>query len=220
MKGSRRIGSAYPLIRGGEVVGAIARLILHSLDEMERMKNQVEPLRSERTYQYRAAYTFDNILGISASIKEAVNMAKKVAITNADVLITGESRTGKELLAQSIHNFGNPERPFVRVNCPAIPFELAESDLFGYEKGAFTGASATGKSGKFELAHNGTLFLDEIGSLPLSIQAKLLRVLQEREIERLGSTGIKKVNFRLVAASFPVSQARQSLPASLSATEN
>jgi len=208
VKGVRRIGSTYPLIRDGEVIGAIGHLILRSLEELERinkemsrLKDQVKSLRERQRDQHRAVYTFENILGISTAIKDAVQLAKKVAMIDTDVLIIGESGTGKELFAQAIHNFRNPESPFVRVNAPAIPFELAESELFGYEKGAFTGASHTGKPGKFELAHNGTIFIDEISSLSLSIQAKLLRVLQEREVERLGSTKIKKLNFRMIAAS-------------------
>ena len=208
VKGFRRIGSTYPLIRNGEVIGAIGRLIFHSLDEVERinremgrLKSEVRLLREKEKVEYRAVYSFENILGISTAIRESVEMAKKVAMTGADVLITGESGTGKELFAQAIHNFVHPEKPFVRVNSSTIPFELVESELFGYEKGSFTGASQTGKVGKFEMAHTGTFFLDEISSLPLSIQAKLLRVLQEREVERLGATGVRKVDFRLIAAT-------------------
>ncbi|MBW1613089.1 MAG: sigma 54-interacting transcriptional regulator [Deltaproteobacteria bacterium] len=208
IKGTRRIGSTYPLIKNGEIVGAIGRLIFRSFEEVERiskemrrLEREVKSLRARQRYQYRALYTFENIMGISPAITEAIEMAKKVASIDTDVLIAGESGTGKELFAQAIHNFINPERPFIGVNSPAIPFELAESEFFGYEKGAFSGASITGKAGKFELAHNGTIFLDEISSLPLSIQAKLLRVLQEKEIERLGGTRTQKVNFRLIVAS-------------------
>jgi transcriptional regulator with PAS, ATPase and Fis domain len=208
VKGFRRIGSTYPLIHNGEVVGAIGRLISHSLDEVERinremgrLKNEVRFLREKERIERRAVYTFESILGISTAIREAVELAKKAALTDADVLITGESGTGKELFAQAIHNFVHPQKPFVRVNSSTIPFELVESELFGYEKGSFTGASGAGKIGKFELAHTGTFFLDEISALPLSIQAKLLRVLQEREVERLGATEVRKVTFRLIAAT-------------------
>lgn len=208
VRGGRRIGSTYPLVQDGEVIGAIGRLFFRSLDEverinrqMDRLKSEVRSLREKQKYQHCAIYTFENILGISPAIKEAVEMAKKVAMTDADVLIAGESGTGKELFAQAIHNFVNPQNPFVRVNSSAIPFELVESELFGYERGTFTGASNAGKPGKFEIAHNGTFFLDEVSSLPLSIQAKLLRVLQEREVERLGGTVVRDVKFRLIAAT-------------------
>jgi len=206
VKDVHRISSTYPLIKDGEIIGAIGHLILRSLEEVERINKEMNQLKDQikslqRREEYRAIYTFENILGESPAIKEALQLAKKVALLDTDVLIIGESGTGKELFAHAIHNFRNPESPFVRVNAPAIPFELAESELFGYEKGAFTGASSAGKPGKFELAHNGTIFIDEIASLPLSIQAKLLRVLQEKEIERLGSTKVKKVNFRMIATS-------------------
>jgi len=208
VNGTRRIGSTYPLIRNGEVIGAMGRLIFRSLDEVERinieikqLKSQVKFLRDKQKHQDSAHYTFENILGISAAIKDAVDMAKKVATIDSDVLIIGESGTGKEIFAQAIHNAINPQKPFVQVNSSTIPFELAESELFGYEKGSFTGAISTGKPGKFELAHNGTFFLDEISSLPLSIQAKLLRVFQEREVGRLGDTRVQKVSFRLIAAT-------------------
>jgi len=208
VKGVRRIGSTYPLVRDGEVIGAIGRLIFHSLDEVERinremscLKNEVKSLREKQRYQNRAIYTFEYILGISTALKEVLDIARKTALTDTDVLIVGESGTGKELFAQAIHNFVNPSKPFVQVNSSAIPLELVESELFGYEKGAFTGASSDGKPGKFEMAHNGTFFLDEISSLPLSTQVKLLRVLQEREVERLGGTRVQKVNFRLIAAT-------------------
>ena len=117
-------------------------------------------------------------------------------------MIVGESGTGKELFAQAIHN-ASPRRfhPFVRLNCAAIPRELFESELFGYDRGAFTGARPTGKPGKIELAHNGSLFLDEIGDLPLEMQPKLLRVLEEKEFERVGGTTLVKSNFRLLAAT-------------------
>ena len=208
VKGDWRITSAYPLVRDGKLVGAIGRLFFRSFEEVERinrevkrLKKEVKSLREMHRRQHDALYTFENILGVSTAIKGAIELAKKIAMVETDVFITGESGTGKELFAQAIHNFINPKRPFVRVNSPAIPFDLAESELFGYERGAFSGASTTGKQGKFELAKNGTIFLDEISSLPLSIQAKLLRTLQEREIERLGSTQIRRVNFRMIAAS-------------------
>ncbi|MDP2268206.1 MAG: sigma 54-interacting transcriptional regulator [Deltaproteobacteria bacterium] len=141
------------------------------------------------------------MLGESALMRDAIGLAKKIAMINTDVLIVGESGTGKELFAHSIHDYAHGNKPIIKINCPAIPFELAESELFGYEKGAFSGALSSGKPGKFEMANHGTIFLDEIASLSLSIQAKLLRVLQEREIERLGSTKTRKVKFRIIAAT-------------------
>jgi transcriptional regulator with PAS, ATPase and Fis domain len=208
VKGVKKIGSSYPLIKDGEVIGAIGRVLFHSLEEVERINDKMKMLRREvRTLrqrsqsEYSAAYTFQNILGKSPGIKNCIAMSKKIAIVQSDVLISGESGTGKELFAQAIHNFSGSDRPFVRVNCPAIPFELAESELFGYEKGAFSGADREGRKGKFEAAENGTVFLDEINSLPLSIQGKLLRVIQEREVEKVGSTRTKKLDIRIIAAT-------------------
>ncbi|GAB6146343.1 sigma-54-dependent transcriptional regulator [Desulfocicer niacini] len=146
-------------------------------------------------------YNFDNIIGKSKPMKELYNVIQKVAPTNASVLIEGESGTGKELAARSIHyNSLRGEFPLVAVNCTAFAESLLESELFGHEKGAFTGAAAM-KKGRFELAGQGTLFLDEIGELPTSIQVKLLRVLQEKTIERVGGTTPLPVDFRLIAAT-------------------
>jgi transcriptional regulator with PAS, ATPase and Fis domain len=208
LNGKKRIGSLYPIIHQGQTVGAVGRLIFQSLEEVERINNEIKNLKKEinylkekEQYEYSSRYTFENILGESALMKDAVELAKKIAMINTDVLIVGESGTGKELFAHSIHGYAHGNRPIIKINCPAIPFELAESELFGYEKGAFSGALSSGKQGKFEVAHNGTIFLDEISSLSLSIQAKLLRVLQEREIERLGGTKTRKINFRIIAAT-------------------
>ena len=146
-------------------------------------------------------YNFDNIIGKSKPMKELYNVIQKVAPTNASVLIEGESGTGKELAARSIHyNSLRSEFPLVAVNCTAFAESLLESELFGHEKGAFTGAASM-KKGRFELASQGTLFLDEIGELPTSIQVKLLRVLQEKTIERVGGTTPLPVDFRLIAAT-------------------
>lgn len=208
VKGKKRIGSVYPIILDGRIIGAVGRLIFHSLEEVEKINNEINRLKRQINHfkekeqtEYSPLYTFDNILGKSVRILEAVELARKVSFIDTDVLIVGNSGTGKELFAHSIHQLAHGRQPFVKVNCPTIPFELAESELFGYEKGAFSGALPSGKVGKFEMANNGTIFLDEISSLPLSIQAKLLRVLQEREIERLGGTRTKKINFRLIAAT-------------------
>jgi formate hydrogenlyase transcriptional activator len=144
---------------------------------------------------------FGEIIGDSPALKTALNLVSLVAPTDSSVMIQGETGTGKELIARAIHDLsGRRERAFVKLNCAAIPLGLLESELFGHEKGAFTGAVAQ-KTGRFELAHKGTLFLDEVGDIPLELQAKLLRVLQEQEFERLGSNRTHKVDVRLIAAT-------------------
>jgi formate hydrogenlyase transcriptional activator len=144
---------------------------------------------------------FEGIVGSSAALGDVLDQIRTVAPTDSTVLIEGETGTGKELIAQAIHNTSRRrQRPFVKLNCAAIPLGLLESELFGHERGAFTGAVAQ-KLGRFEAADGGTLFLDEIGDIPLELQAKLLRVLQEQEFERLGSTHTRRVNVRVVAAT-------------------
>ena len=158
-----------------------------------------ERLRSiEHDYRDRQ---FNHIVGNSPALESVLAEVQRVAPTDSTVLVQGETGTGKELIAQAIHNL-SPRCgcPFVRLNCAAIPFDLLESELFGHEKGAFTGAVAQ-KLGRFEMANTGTLFLDEIGDLPLAIQPKLLRVLQEQEFERLGSGRTHHINVRMVAAT-------------------
>src|SRR5437870_13695535 len=144
---------------------------------------------------------FEQVIGNSPALEEVLEQVERVAPTDSTVLIQGETGTGKELIARAIHTlsarFG---RPFIKLNCAAIPFDLLESELFGHEKGAFTGAIAQ-KIGRFELAHKGTLFLDDVGDIPLALQPKLLRVLQEQEFERLGSGRTHQVDVRLVAAT-------------------
>jgi len=158
-----------------------------------------EPLRSGD--QHDRDREFDQIVGSSPALKAVLAQVERVAPTSATVLIQGETGTGKELIAKAIHNISpRYDRPFVKVNCAAIPLDLLESELFGHEKGAFTGAIAQ-KIGRFELADKGTLFLDEVGDIPLALQPKLLRVLQEQEFERLGSSRTHRVDVRLVAAT-------------------
>jgi formate hydrogenlyase transcriptional activator len=144
---------------------------------------------------------FEQIVGKSAALEAVLDQVVKVAVSDSTILVLGETGTGKELIARAIHNI-SPRcgRPFVKLNCAAIPLDLLESELFGHERGAFTGAIAQ-RIGRFELADTGTLFLDEIGDLPISLQPKLLRVLQEQEFERLGSSTTRRVNVRLVTAT-------------------
>ena len=174
-------------------VSIVARRAL----ERNRLIDENRYLRDE----LRSKYNFDNIIGTDESIQAAYVLAAKVANQNATVLITGESGTGKEMLARTIHyQSKRADKPFVKVNCAALPEHLLEDELFGHEKGAFTDASAQ-RIGRFEWAHTGTLFLDEIGEIPLGVQVKLLRVLQEREFERIGSSKTIKVDVRIIAAT-------------------
>ncbi len=163
-----------------------------------------DKLAKEKLYledEIRIEYNFEEIIGDSPALKRVLKQVEVVAPTDSTVLILGETGTGKELIARAIHNLsGRQERTFVKLNCAAIPSGLLESELFGHERGAFTGAIAP-KIGRFELADKGTIFLDEIGDIPLDLQSKLLRVLQEQEFERLGSTRTIKINARLVAAT-------------------
>jgi len=151
--------------------------------------------------QRHCEHRFEQIIGSSAALKSMLEAVERVAPTDATVLVHGETGTGKELIAEAIHK-SSPRcaRPFIKLNCAAIPFDLLESELFGYEKGAFTGAFGQ-KIGRFEMADGGTLFLDEIGDIPLALQPKLLRVLQEKEFERLGSGKTHHIDVRLVAAT-------------------
>src|SRR6516165_10442580 len=163
-----------------------------------------EKLAEEKLYledEIRTEHNFEEIIGESAALKRVLSQVETVAPTDSTVLVQGETGTGKEVLARAMHNLSpRRERTFVKVNCAAIPSGLLESELFGHEKGAFTGAIAQ-KIGRFELAHRGTLFLDEIGEIPLELQPKLLRVLQEQEFERLGGTRTQRVDVRVVAAT-------------------
>jgi len=182
------------------VLEIVATLIAQALKLYQAFYEE-KARREELEQELKERYAFQNIIYASPEMKEIVKTALKVAPTKATVLIRGESGTGKELLARAIH-FSSPraEKPFIAINCAAIPETLLEAELFGYEKGAFTGAF-TSKKGKFELANGGTLFLDEIGDLPLPLQGKILRVLQEQTFERLGGTKTIKVDVRIIAAT-------------------
>ena len=149
-----------------------------------------------------ARYRFDDILGESPAIRSAIHTAKRFAHVDSNILLTGETGTGKELFVQSIHNESDRANgPFVAVNCAAIPDNLMESELFGYEGGSFTGASKTGKVGLFEAAHEGTIFLDEVSEIPLTLQSRLLRVIQEREVRRVGANRVIPINVRIISAT-------------------
>lgn len=175
--------------------------IQHALKEVRVLKDR---LAEENVYlqeEIKLNHNFDEIISQSAAYKKVLNQVQQVANTEATVLVTGESGTGKELLARAIHNLSNRRnRPLVKVNCATLPANLIESELFGHERGAFTGAIGK-KTGRFELANKGTIFLDEIGELPLELQAKLLRVLQEGEFERLGNPRTMKLDVRVIAAT-------------------
>ena len=174
--------------------------IIKDVTQIESLESQLRKQLSRRGHV--AKYQFDDIIGISQIMMECINKAKKIASIDATVLITGETGTGKELFAQSIHNYSIRKKcPFIAINCAALPSNLLESELFGYEDGAFTGSKKGGKRGLFELAHMGTLFLDEVGDIPLDVQVKLLRVLEEREMMRVGGTDIIPVDVRIIAAT-------------------
>ncbi|WP_028583245.1 sigma-54-dependent Fis family transcriptional regulator [Desulfogranum mediterraneum] len=191
--GSTHFASLDPIrIKTGELVGGL--LTVFEKKEMMRMA-------AEMTGTY-AHFTFDSILGSSERLRSAVHLAHIAANSAAPVLLSGETGTGKELFAQAVHNASERRnRPFVAINCGAIPKELLESELFGYEEGAFTGAQQGGRPGKFELADGGTLFLDEIGDMPFDMQVKLLRVLQSGEIQRVGGLRTIQVNLRVISAT-------------------
>ena len=182
----------------------ISSLIAQKVLLLEKINREKDKLREENIQlrkDLNKKYSFTNIIGNSRKMQEVFYLITQVAKSNATVFLLGESGTGKELVANAIHyNSLRSTKPFIKINCAALPANLIEAELFGYEKGAFTGAIHQ-KAGKFELADKGTIFLDEIGSLALESQAKLLRVLQEREFERIGGTETIKVNIRLVAAT-------------------
>ncbi len=184
--------------------GIVASMIAQALNVQRLVEEERRRLLDENSHlrqELRERYDFSNIIGTSGPTRLMYEQVAQVAQTNTTVLIRGESGTGKELIAHAIHyNSLRAKKPFVKVSCAALPDTLIESELFGYEKGAFTGATAR-KKGRFELAEGGTLFLDEIGDINLSTQVKLLRVLQEREFERVGGTDTVKVNVRMIAAT-------------------
>lgn len=195
--------------KDGQVVGAVGKLLFWHPEKIREMARQLEVLEERLNYYqreldqiYRSRYSLERIIGQSPQILEAKRVAMQAASSDLPVLLTGETGTGKEIFALAIHQL-SPRRngPMVRVNCAAIPQDLFESELFGYERGAFTGARKDGKPGKFELADGGTIFLDEVGELPARLQAKLLRVIQDKQVERIGGTRPIPLDFRVIAAT-------------------
>src|SRR5262249_32276534 len=190
-----------------ELLASVANQVAFSVENALAFKEIAElrdRLTAEKIYledEIRTDYNFEEIIGDSPTLKRVLHQVETVAPTGSAVLSLGETGTGKELIARAIHDLSRRrERTFVKINCAAIPTGLLESELFGHERGAFTGAIAQ-KIGRFELANHGTIFLDEVGDIPLELQPKLLRVLQEQEFERLGSTRTKRVDVRMVAAT-------------------
>ena len=207
--GRSLIVNRIPLKDGDRVIGAYGRVVFKTVEQLRELASKMNLLESkvkyyeeELTHLRGARYTFGSIVGAGAAITAAKEEAERASRTDSTVLLRGETGTGKELFAHAIHAAGSRRAgPFIKLNCAAVPAELLESELFGYEEGAFTGARRGGKPGKFELAAGGTLFLDEIGDMPLPMQAKLLRVLQEKEVDRVGGTGSRRVDLRLIAAT-------------------
>ena len=209
MNGKTQIVSRIPIMGENGVIGALGISIFRYLNEARGFAQRVQKMFSELKYYkeeiqriYGAKYSLEAILGESKEILETKELVKIVAPSNIPVLIYGDTGTGKELFAHAIHQESSRrEGPFVRINCAGIPENLIESELFGYEDGAFSGARKGGKPGKFELANHGSIFLDEVSELSRAAQAKLLRALQENEIERVGSTALIAVDVRVISAT-------------------
>ncbi|ACD51974.1 sigma-54-dependent Fis family transcriptional regulator [Clostridium botulinum] len=203
------IAMRVPIKFNETIIGAIGKIIFKDIEELNllnkklnRLKKEVEFYKNELGKERNAKYSFDNIIGISKKALEVKRICKLLGKTDSTVLIIGESGTGKELHTCAIHNSSKRAlNPLVKINCGAIPQGLIESELFGYDEGAFTGAKKGGKIGKFELANRGTVFLDEIGEMPMDMQVRLLRVIQEKEVERIGGNTVKKIDIRIIAAT-------------------
>ncbi|MDA8429425.1 MAG: sigma 54-interacting transcriptional regulator [Geobacteraceae bacterium] len=209
MNGKEVFASRFPLIKAGKVIGCMGKILFKDIREITLIANRLQAAPEFRNRVCNVAggeslfkYDINSIIGQNRHILELKKTLLRVAGKNSNVLLRGESGTGKELFAHALHA-ASPRRyaPFVKLNCAAIPENLLESELFGYAEGAFTGAKKGGHTGKFEQAHTGTIFLDEIGDMPLYMQVKMLRVLQERELTQIGSTKPKMVDVRVVAAT-------------------
>ncbi len=209
IQGKDMIASRIPIIKDGKVLGAMGSVLFKDVRELkslaqriETYKKNVKKYKSEIKMMHAANYSFDQIITENKRMKHLKEMAKRAAESSSTVLIQGESGTGKEYFAHSIHRASlRSHGAFVRINCAAIPRELLEAELFGYEEGAFTGARKEGKLGKLEIANGGTVLFDEIGTMPLEMQAKLLRVLEEREFERIGGTQRISLDIRVIAST-------------------
>lgn len=207
--GKKIVASRIPITKDGKVISVVGRILFEEISELESLARRIGQLKERYSYykdeikkMEEAKYSFDSIITQNDEMKHLKKIALQAAHSPVTVIISGESGTGKELFAHGIHKASKRRYgAFVRVNCSAIPKNLLESELFGYEKGAFTGADKKGKPGKFEMANGGTIFLDEIGVMPMEMQAKLLRVLQEKEIQRLGSSKIIDLDIRIIAAT-------------------
>lgn len=209
INGSEMIANRYPLVIDGEIVGALGTVMFRSPEEWQMYKTKIQGLVEELKYyktkvekDLKSKYQFNDLIGISPAFLTTKKLAERISGSNSSVLLIGDSGTGKELFAHAIHHSSmRSSLPFVAINCASIPEHLLESELFGYDDGAFTGAKKGGKKGQFEIANNGTLFLDEIGDMPLSMQSKLLRVLQEKEVQRVGGQKSIAVDVRIIAAT-------------------
>ena len=203
------IVSRLPIIKDGKAVGAVGKFTFPQLAETQELVSKLSLLKNKIAYyqeelkKVKTEYSvLDSIIAESAIMRKMKIEIKQVAQSISTVFITGESGTGKELVAEAVHmNSNRKSGPFVKVNCAAIPDNLLEAELFGYSAGAFTGASKNGKLGRFEIADGGTIFLDEIGDMPIALQAKILRAIQQREFERLGNNKVRKVDVRIIAAT-------------------
>jgi PAS domain S-box-containing protein len=209
INGKKIVASRIPIIKDGKIISVVGRILFEEISELESLAKRIGQLKERYSYykdeikkMEEAKYSFDSIITQNDEVNHLKKVALQAAHSPVTVIISGESGTGKELFAHGIHKASKRRYgAFVRVNCSAIPKNLLESELFGYEKGAFTGADKKGKPGKFEMANGGTIFLDEIGVMPMEMQAKLLRVLQEKEIQRLGSSKIIDLDIRIIAAT-------------------
>lgn len=209
INGSEMIANRYPLYVKEQLVGAVGTVMFRNPQEWMDYSKKIQPIMEELNYyktkfekELFSKYHFGDLVGSSPKFLEAKKLAERVSDSQSAVLLLGASGTGKELFAHAIHQTsGRRFAPFMRLNCASIPEHLFESEIFGYEEGSFTGAKKGGKKGKFELAHGGTIFLDEIGDLPLQMQSKLLRVLQEKEIERIGGRAPMQIDVRVIAAT-------------------